>query len=29
MKVKPEHPEDDVIDHDLILVMGKTKAHYH
>jgi len=25
MKVKPEHPEDDVIDHDLILVWGKQK----
>jgi metal transporter CNNM len=25
MKMKPEHPEDDVIDHDLILVWGKQK----
>jgi metal transporter CNNM len=25
MKVKPEHPEDDVIDNDLILVWGKQK----
>jgi hypothetical protein len=25
MKVKPEHPEDDVIDNDLILVWGKEK----
>ena len=25
MKVKPEHPEDDVIDHDLILVWGRQK----
>lgn len=25
MKVKPEHPEDDVIDHDLILVWGEHK----
>ena len=25
MKVKPEHPEDDVIDHDLILAWGKQK----
>lgn len=25
MKVKPEHPEDDVIDHDLILVWGERK----
>jgi Cyclin M transmembrane N-terminal domain len=25
MKVKPEHPEDDVIDHDLILVWGAQK----
>lgn len=25
MKVRPEHPEDDVIDHDLILVWGKEK----
>lgn len=24
-KVRPEHPEDDVIDHDLILVWGKEK----
>jgi metal transporter CNNM len=24
-KMKPEHPEDDVIDHDLILVWGKQK----
>ena len=27
MKVKPEHPEDDVIDNDLILVLGRTKTH--
>jgi hypothetical protein len=25
MKVKPEHPEDDVIDNDLILVWGEQK----
>ena len=25
MKVKPEHPEDDVIDNDLILVWGKQR----
>jgi metal transporter CNNM len=25
MKIKPEHPEDDVIDHDLILVWGEQK----
>ena len=25
MQVRPEHPEDDVIDHDLILVWGKEK----
>ena len=25
MKMKPEHPEDDVIDHDLILVWGTQK----
>ena len=25
MKMKPKHPEDDVIDHDLILVWGKQK----
>ena len=25
MKVRPEHPEDDVIDNDLILVWGKQK----
>ena len=25
MKMRPEHPEDDVIDHDLILVWGKQK----
>jgi metal transporter CNNM len=25
MKVKPEHPEDDVVDNDLILVWGKQK----
>jgi hypothetical protein len=25
MKMKPEHPEDDVIDHDLILVWGEQK----
>src|SRR5205807_6802421 len=25
MKVKPEHPEDDVIDNDLILAWGKQK----
>jgi metal transporter CNNM len=25
MQVKPEHPEDDVIDNDLILVWGKQK----
>jgi len=25
MKVKQEHPEDDVIDNDLILVWGKQK----
>lgn len=25
MKLKPEHPEDDVIDHDLILVWGTQK----
>ena len=25
MKMKPEHAEDDVIDHDLILVWGKQK----
>jgi hypothetical protein len=25
MKVKPEHPEDDVIDNDLILVWGRQK----
>ena len=25
MKLKPEHAEDDVIDHDLILVWGKQK----
>ncbi len=25
MKIRPEHPEDDVIDHDLILVWGKQK----
>ena len=25
MKVKPEHPEDDVIDNDLILVWGNEK----
>jgi hypothetical protein len=25
MKLRPEHPEDDVIDRDLILVWGKQK----
>ena len=25
LKMKPEHPEDDVIDHDLILVWGMQK----
>jgi metal transporter CNNM len=25
MKVKPEHPEDDVVDNDLILVWGEEK----
>jgi len=25
MKVRPKHPEDDVIDNDLILVWGKQK----
>jgi len=26
LKMKPEHPEDDVIDHDLILVWGMQSA---
>ena len=25
MKMKPKHPEDDVIEHDLILIWGKQK----
>jgi metal transporter CNNM len=28
MKVKPDRPEDDVIDNDLILVWGEQKTHH-